>query len=56
MFSAKASHRAIVSAGRALGLETSRTGGGIARVWRLPPLGEARRLFQERLGASEMFD
>ncbi len=56
VFSAKASHRAIVSAGRALGLETTRPKGGRERGWVLPPLGEARRLFQDRLGASELFD
>ena len=55
VFSAKATHRALATAGRALGLETGKTKGG-DRAWWLPPLAEARRLFEERLGASGMFD
>lgn len=56
VFSAKATHRALVTAGKALGLEAVRSRGGAERSWRLPPLAEARRLFQERLGASDLFD
>ena len=55
VFSAKASHRALATAGRSLGLQTGKTKSG-ERVWTLPPLAEARRLFEERLGASSMFD
>lgn len=52
---ANASHRALVAAGRALGLETGRRGGGAERTWVLPGLDEARRLFEGRLGASGLF-
>jgi hypothetical protein len=55
VFSAKASHRALATAGRPLGLETGRTGGGKERTWTLPPLDEARRRFQEWLGAGNLF-
>ena len=51
-----ASHRALVAAGRSLGLETRRSKGGAERTWWLPPLTEARRLFAERLGARDLFD
>ncbi|MBG0811872.1 bifunctional DNA primase/polymerase [Methylosinus sp. H3A] len=55
IFSAKATHKGLVAAGRSLGLETGRTGGGRERPWSLPALAEARRLFAERLGASDLF-
>jgi len=55
VFSAKASHRALATAGRALGLETGRSKDGRERTWALPGLDEARRLFEERLGASGLF-
>ena len=55
VFSAKASHRALATAGRSLGLQTGKTKTG-ERAWTVPPLAEARRLFEERLGASGMFD
>lgn len=54
-FSAKASHRALATAGRALGLQTGKTKSG-ERAWWLPSLSEARELFEERLGASDLFD
>lgn len=56
LFSAKASHRTLVAAGKALGLETVRTKGGKDRAWVLPPLDEARRLFEARLGAGKLFE
>jgi hypothetical protein len=56
VFSAKATHKALAAAGRSLGLEAARPRGGKDRAWVLPPLAEARRLFEERLGASELFD
>ena len=42
--------------GKALGLETVRTKGGKDRAWILPPLDEARLLFEERLGAGRLFE
>lgn len=56
IFSAKATHKSVVAAGKAFGLETGRTGGGRERPWSLPKLSEARRLFEERLGASDLFE
>jgi Primase C terminal 2 (PriCT-2) len=56
VFSAKASHRALATSGRALGLYTARAGGGKERHWTLPPLAEARRAFEETLGASDLFE
>jgi hypothetical protein len=56
VFSAKASHRTIVASGRALGLDTIRSAGGKERHWTLPPLAEARRAFEETLGASDLFE
>ncbi len=55
VFSAKASHRALATAGRSLGLQTGKTKGG-ERAWWLPSLSEARELFEERLGASALFE
>lgn len=56
VFSVKASHKTLVSTGKALGLETVRVKGGKDRAWVLPPLDEARRLFEERLGAGRLFE
>ena len=56
VFSSKASHKAVVNAGRALGLETVKIRGGRDRAWAVPPLAEARRLFEARLGAGGLFD
>ena len=54
--SGNASHKAIVEAGKALGLETGMSKGGKQRIWTLPPLRDAQRRFAERLGASGLFD
>jgi hypothetical protein len=56
VFSAKASHRTIVASGRALGLDTAKSKDGKERLWTLPPLAEARRAFEETLGASDLFE
>lgn len=56
VYSAKASHKTLVATGKALGLETVRIKGGKDRAWVLPPLDEARRLFEERLGARKLFE
>ncbi|WP_051558765.1 bifunctional DNA primase/polymerase [Allorhizobium undicola] len=56
VYSAKASHKTLVTTGKALGLETVRTKGGKDRAWVLPPLDESRRLFEERLGAGKLFE
>lgn len=56
VYSAKASHKTLVTTGKALGLETVRTKGGKDRAWVLPPLEESRRLFEERLGAGKLFE
>lgn len=56
VYSAKASHKTLVTTGRALGLETVRTKGGKDRAWVLPPLDEARLLFEERLEAGKLFE
>ena len=55
VFSAKASHRALAASGRALGLVTAKSRDGKERLWSLPPLAEARRAFEETLGASDLF-
>jgi hypothetical protein len=56
LYSAKATHKALATAGRALGLDTAKSRDGRDRVWTLPPLAESRRLFEERLGTSDLFD
>lgn len=55
IFSAKATSKALVNAGKALGLEPGRTAGNTTRAWTLPPLDEARRLFEKRVGTSGLF-
>lgn len=56
IFHVKATHRALLSAGKRLGVEVARAGGGSERLWTLPPLGAMRSAFEEVVGAQEMFD
>ena len=51
-----ASHRALATAGRALGLDTGRSKGGKERHWTLPSLADARLAFEKALGSQDMFD
>lgn len=56
-FGANATHKAIVAAGRSLGLDPSvKSRCGKERLWTLPSLEDARRAFESRLGASGLFD
>lgn len=52
---ARATHKALVNAGRPIGLSTSRPGGQ-ERCWTVPCLAEMRATFEERLGAPGLFD
>ncbi len=55
--SERATHRALVNAGRKLiGLSTARASGGTERTWLIPSLVEARAVFEQRSGASDLFD
>ncbi|SFI90767.1 DUF5906 domain-containing protein [Albimonas pacifica] len=49
----KVSHKALLGAGRCLGLDTTpRRRGGSERRWVVPPLAEARRRFEKHFGLS----
>ena len=55
--SERATHRALVNAGKKLiRLTTARASGGTERTWIIPPLNEARAIFEKRSGASGLFD
>lgn len=51
----RATHKALVNAGRPIGLSTSRPGGQ-ERCWTVPSLAEMRANFEERLGAEGLFE
>lgn len=51
----RATHKALVNAGKPIGLSTSRPGGQ-ERCWTVPSLAEMRANFEERLGAEGLFE
>lgn len=55
IFSLKATPKALTKAGRALGLEAVKVERNSGRGWVLPPLHEARALFEQRIGADDLF-
>lgn len=55
LYGHNASHKVLASGGKAVGLQASKINGGAERAWILPPLQEARRLFEARLGAVDLF-
>lgn len=55
VFAAKATNKALTAAGKALGLEAVKLDRNNGRGWVLPPLAEARALFERRIGASGVF-
>lgn len=55
-FSARASHKAVVTGGRWAGLTTGHRARGAERIWTVPPLAEARSAFERRLGADGLFE
>lgn len=55
IMSTKATHKALVNAGKRFGLEVGRPGGQ-ERVWSVPPLHEMRDRFEESLGVRGLFD
>ncbi|MEM6563237.1 MAG: DUF5906 domain-containing protein [Pseudomonadota bacterium] len=55
IMSVRATHKALVTSGKAYGLETMRTGGK-ERSWCVPSLPEMRTRFEKCLGATGVFD
>ena len=51
----KATHTAIVEAGKVFGLTTGTANRGRERTWILPPLGEMRAAFDRHIGAESSF-
>lgn len=51
-----ATHKALTTAGEALGLDTCMSMGGKERHWTLPSLADACRAFEKSLGSQGMFD
>ena len=54
ILSTRATHKALVQAGKRFGLEVNRPGGQ-ARVWTVPSLAEMRDRFERSLGADGLF-
>lgn len=54
IYSLKASHKALATAGRDFGLVAGKSKGD-ERAWTLPPLAEARLRFEARIGAQDLF-
>ena len=55
IYSAKATSKALVEAGKAFGLTATKVDGNSKRGWIIPPLAEARASFEKRVGSAGIF-
>lgn len=55
VYSAKATSKALAAAGKSFGLEAVKLDRNMGRGWIIPPLSDARSMFEARIGADGLF-